>query len=330
MYDIAIVGATGLVGRTFLRVLEERNIPIRNLYLYASERSAGKTLNFNGQGYTVELLHEDNVIGRHVDYALFSAGSKVAEEYAKIFTDIGAVVIDNSKAFRMREDVPLIVPEVNYTDYHPSMLIANPNCSTIQAMLPLKILDNIYTLESVRYVTLQAVSGSGIRGLKDLEDTSIGLSPTYYPHPIYNNCLPHIGEFVDKYTEEELKMIAETRKILDRPTLKVSATCFRVPIRNSHTVCIAARCKEIIDIDRYKHSLSDASGISLVDNPQANIYPIPTLASGQDNILVGRLRIDIDDPHMVHFITVADNIRKGAATNAVEILQKLIQDRAKP
>ncbi len=326
-YNIAVVGVTGMVGNKFLEILDELNIPIDNLYLYASHKSAGKEILFKGKKYIIEALNEKNILNKAINYALFSAGGSISEQFAPIFSDTGAIVIDNSSQFRMDATVPLVVPEVNIEDaYLNEGIIANPNCSTIQAVLPLKVLNDHYNLQSVVYTTYQAVSGSGTKGIEDLQRTSDGLSPINYPYPIYNNVLPHIDSFLDNgYTKEEIKMINETRKILHISNLNVTATCVRVPVLNAHSVEILVELDKEFRLDDIRELLNNQEGIVVLDDPQNNIYPIPSIASGQNNIYVGRIRKDISNPKRLHIFTVADNIRKGAALNAVQILQKLIQ-----
>jgi len=323
-YNIAIVGATGLVGSMFLKVLKERKIPIAKLYLFASAKSVGKKIKFRRKNYVVQELTNENIIGKKIHFALFSAGEKVSKEFAEVFMKNGACVIDNSSAFRMDKGVPLVVPEVNPCG--ACSLIANPNCSTIQCMPPLKILDELFGLKQVDFTTMQAVSGSGQKGLVDLERTKQNLSPLFYPHPIFNNCLPHIGNFDSKgWSKEELKMVNETKKILDLPKLNVSATCVRVPVQNCHSIAITVRCKRKVDLTLLRQTLADKQGIVLLDNPQNNIYPLATLAKGKDEIFVGRIKLDLFSNKVVHLFCVCDNIRKGAATNAIQILQQIIE-----
>lgn len=321
--NLAIVGATGLVGSTFLKVLGEKpEINIDKLFLFASAKSAGKQIVFKNKKYIVEELCEKNIIGKHIDYALFSAGGKVSKKFAPIFAQNGCIVIDNSSAWRMEKSVPLVVPEVNHKDLkNHNNIIANPNCSTIQCMAPLSIIDNLFGLKSVHYVTFQAVSGSGIKGIKDLELSMDGKKCEFYPHQIYNNCLPHIDTFFDDgFTKEEHKMVDETQKILHLPNLPISATCVRVPVFNSHSIAIEAECEKDIDIKKLIAKFKTAKTIKVLNNNEKNIYPLATLATGQDKILVGRIRKDLFSTKKVHLFCVADNIRKGAASNAVEIL----------
>jgi aspartate-semialdehyde dehydrogenase len=323
---IAIVGATGLVGRTFLKVLEEENIEIDQLYLYASSRSAGKELLFKDKKYVVLELNEDNIKDKHIDFALFSAGGETSLYFAKVFTKYGTVVVDNSSAWRMDDLVPLVVPEVNLDHIHDELLIANPNCSTIQSVLPLKVLDDHFTLKSVNYTTFQAVSGSGVKGIEDLERTRNGLHPTNYPHPIFNNVLPHIDSFLENgYTKEEIKMIFETRKILSNNELPVTATCVRVPVENSHSVEIYVELEKEFSVKEVRKLLNEFDGITVLDDPQNNVYPLAANAKGTNDVFVGRIRKDLNNPQKLHLFCVADNIRKGAALNAVQIVKALMK-----
>ena len=319
---VAIVGATGLVGYTFLKVLEERDLGITDLYLFASARSAGKKINFRGQEYTVEELTESS-FNRDIDIALFSAGGDISRKFAPIAASKGVLVIDNSSAWRMEEGVPLVVPEVNPERALENRgIIANPNCSTIQCMAPLKALAEKYGLKRIIYSTYQAVSGTGQKGVEDLQNGLKGLEPKAYPHQIVNNCLPHIDSFLENgYTKEEMKMVNETRKILELPNLPVTATCVRVPVINSHSVSITAELNRDFDIDELKQALADYEGVVLVDDPQKNIYPLAAEATGQDKVFVGRVRRDFSTDNSVNLWVVADNIRKGAATNAVQIAE---------
>ena len=325
MITCAIVGATGLVGSTFLKVLEEKKLNIDKYYLFASSNSKGKKIIFMDNEYVVEeLTHE--VPTRGFTYALFSAGASVSKEYAKEFTNNGTIVIDNSSAFRMDEDVPLIVPEVNFDDINNAKLIANPNCSTIQAVLPLSVINELYGLKRVMYSTYQAVSGAGKKGIDDLIQTSYGFKESKFPHKIYNNCIPQIDTFeADGYTKEEHKMINETRKILKLPLLPVTATCVRVPVMNSHSESINVETLNPINIDELKQKLSIKDGIVLLDDTRFNIYPLNAFANGKDEVFVGRVRKDNSYNNAINFWCVADNIRKGAASNAVQILEKLLE-----
>ena len=324
--NLAVVGATGMVGGSFLKVLSEKNLPIENLYLFASAKSEGKVLKCLGRECVVEKLAEENVINKKIDYALFSAGGERSKEFAPIFVRAGAVVIDNSSFWRMDKNVPLVVPQVNPEDAAQNEgIIANPNCSTIGVMAPLKALDNLFDLEEVDYVTFQAVSGSGMKGVNDLALTTKGEKPEFYPYPIFNNCIPQIDSFADGgFTKEELKMINESKKILHKPNLKVCATCVRVPIENSHSISVSATFDKVVDIKKAREALKNFPSIVLLDDPENSLYPIATIATGTDEIYVGRLRLDQNNPRRVHFFAVSDNIRKGAASNAIEILELLI------
>ena len=327
-YKIAIVGATGLVGRSFLRVLEEKKLPVSKYVLFASKKSAGEKLKFMGKDYTVEELNEHS-FDEGFDFALFSAGGDVSKKYAPIAVSQGAIVVDNSSYFRMDDDVPLVVPEVNFQDaLNNKGIIANPNCSTIQAMLPLKALDDKYHIKRIVYSTYQAVSGAGKDALDDLanEDNSKPLKK--FPHPIYNNCLPHIDKFLDNgYTKEEMKMVNETRKILHRPDLKITATAVRVPVSNSHSESINVEFDKQFNMDDLISTLKSFPNIVLVDDPSTNQYPMAIDATGHDEVFVGRVRRDESVESGINLWVVADNIRKGAASNAVQIVEKLINNK---
>lgn len=322
---LAIVGASGLVGRTILKVLEEKNFPNFEYSLFCSKKSAGNDLEFLGKNYTLEEL-KDTSFDIGFDYAIFSAGGDTSKHFAPIAVSKGCIVIDNSSAFRMEKDVPLVVPEVNPEDiFSNNGIIANPNCSTIQAVVALKPLDDKYNIKRIIYSTYQAVSGAGRQGLIDLENGIKNLPPQKFAHPIYNNCLPHIDTFLDDgYTKEELKMINETRKILHKPDLKITATAVRVPVQNSHSESINIEFDKPFEIEEVKQLLSSSTGIIVLDAPQENVYPIATLATGQDKVLVGRIRRDFSIENGLNLWVVADNIRKGAASNAVQILEKLV------
>lgn len=326
--NLAIVGATGLVGSTFLKVLEEKNyIKINNLYLYASKKSEGNEITFRNKKYSVLLLDERNITGKKIDFALFSAGGSVSKEFAPLFTKTGATVIDNSSAWRMETTVPLVVPQVNPEDINYSLgIISNPNCSTIQCMPPLKALHEKFALKKVIFTTFQAVSGSGIKGLNDLKLTTDNQPPQFYPHPIYNNCLPQIDSFLENgYTKEEMKMVNETRKILHLSDLPISATCVRVPIENSHSVDIYIELEKDFSIEEIRECLTNYPSIIVQDNIEKSIYPLASNATNKDEIFVGRIRRDISSQNAVRLFCVADNIRKGAASNAIEILELFLK-----
>ncbi|MBX7402928.1 aspartate-semialdehyde dehydrogenase [Clostridium chauvoei] len=329
MYNIAIVGATGNVGRKFLEILEERNFPIKNLYLFASKKSAGSTLKFRDKKILVEETCEENIKNKKIDFALFSAGGSVSLEFAPKFVSYGAVVIDNSSAWRMNKDVPLVVPEVNPEDIklHKG-IIANPNCSTIQAMVPLKVLLDNYGIKRIVYSTYQAVSGAGMQGIADLKDGLNGVSPKKFPYPIAGNCLPHIDVFLENgYTKEEVKMIEETRKIFHEPDLKITATTVRVPVLNSHSESINIELNTDYKLEDILKLFENAKGLTVYDNVNELKYPTPLVVSGQDNVFVGRIRRDFSIENGINLWVVADNIRKGAALNAIQIAELLIKDK---
>lgn len=325
-YNVAIVGATGLVGQTFLKVLKERNFPVEKLYLYASARSAGKTVNFIGKDYTVIELKDEN-IKDDIDVALFSAGGSMSKEYAPKFKAKGAIVVDNSSAWRMEKDIPLVVPEANpeALDGHNG-IIANPNCSTIQVMPVLKVLADKYGLKRVIYSTYQAVAGSGQKGIDDLEANLKGEPSKNYPHQIAFNLLPHIDSFLDNgYTKEEMKMVEETRKILGLPDLKVTATCVRVPVKMGHAVSVNVELEKSFDLKDVFKAFEEKEGVIVKDDVSKNVYPMPIEAEDTDEVYVGRIRRDESVENGLNLWVVADNIRKGAATNTIQIAETLIK-----
>ncbi|MDY6011501.1 aspartate-semialdehyde dehydrogenase [Clostridium sp.] len=329
MYNVAIVGATGNVGRTFLSILAERNFPIKNLYLFASKRSAGKKLKFKGVDYVVEETCEENIKSKDLDFALFSAGGDTSLEFAPIFSKYGATVIDNSSAWRMDPKVPLVVPEVNPEDIKwNNGIIANPNCSTIQAMAVLKALNDKYGLKRVIYSTYQAVSGAGMQAIQDLEDGMKGIAPKKFPKPIVGNVLPHIDVFLENgYTKEEMKMINETRKILHIDDLKVTATTVRVPVLNSHSESINVELSNPFELEDVVKLLENTQGVTVYDDVDNLKYPTPLEVSGKDDVYVGRIRRDFSVDNGLNLWVVADNIRKGAALNAVQIAEVIINNK---
>ena len=324
--NLAIVGATGMVGRTFLKILEERNFPYENLYLFASAKSAGEKLICKGKEYVVEELTETS-FDRNIDIALFSAGGNISKIYAPIAASKNVIVVDNSSTWRMDKDVPLVVPEVNPDDikWHKG-IIANPNCSTIQAIVALKPLHDAYKIKRIIYSTYQAVSGTGVKGVEDLEEGLKGNDiMSAYPHPIANNCLPHIDVFLDNgYTKEEMKMIEETQKILNDHTIRITATTVRVPIKDSHSESINLEFEEPYEVTDARKILADAPGIVVQDNLASNEYPLARNAAGTDLVYVGRIRRDFSIRNGLNLWVVADNIRKGAATNAIQIAELLL------
>lgn len=324
-FNVAVVGATGMVGNKFLEILTERKLPVENYYLFASKKSAGKEIDFMGKKHTVIELNDDNIekLKGKLDFALFSAGGSVSAEFAPKFVKIGAVVVDNSSQWRMDENVPLVVPEVNPEDIKKhNGIIANPNCSTIQAMVALKPLYDAYGIKRVIYSTYQAVSGAGVKGYTDLKENKT----EKFPYPILNNMLPHIDVFTENgYTKEELKMVNETRKILHDKKLKVTATTVRVPVFYGHSESINVELKKSTTREDVMKLYASAPGIVLQDDVKNNIYPMPINAENKDEVFVGRIRMDDSVKSGVNIWVVADNIRKGAATNAVQILELLMQ-----
>lgn len=325
--NMAIVGATGMVGRSFLKVLEERNFPIDNLYLFASKKSAGKRVKFLDRDIIVEELNEDS-FKRDINIALFSAGAEISKKYAQIAKENGVIVVDNSSAWRMDKDIPLVVPEVNPDDVKwNSGIIANPNCSTIQSVVPLKVLHDAYKIKRIVYSTYQAVSGSGIGGIEDLDNTVKGGENKKYPYKIAYNCLPHIDSFMDNgYTKEEIKMIEETKKILNDYELKITATTVRVPVKYGHSISINVEFEKEFKLEDVFELFNNAEGIILQDDVKNNIYPMAIDCEGKDEVFVGRIRRDYSLDSGLNLWVVADNIRKGAATNTVQIAEILVKE----
>ncbi len=324
--NLALIGATGMVGRTFLKVLEDRDFPFDNLYCFASAKSAGDIVTCKGKTYTVETLTESS-FDREIDIALFSAGGEISTHYAPIAASKGVIVIDNSSAWRMDPNVPLVVPEVNpeALKLHHN-IIANPNCSTIQAMVALKPLYDAFGIKRIIFSTYQAVSGSGVKGMYDLEEGLKGNHlKTCYPHAIAGNCLPQIDDFLENgYTKEEMKLIDETKKILGDSTLKITATAVRVPVFYSHSESVNVELIKPFEIEAIKTLLKGSPGIVLQDDPTNNIYPLAAEATDTDLVYVGRIRRDESLDNGINMWIVADNIRKGAATNTIQIAETLI------
>lgn len=329
-YKVAIVGATGLVGRTALKVLEEKDFSNLQFTLFSSKKSAGTKLEFMGTNYIIQELTE-NSFNSGFDYAIFCAGGETSRKYIPIATSKKCICIDNSSFYRMNPDVPLVVPEVNPGDiYNNSGIIANPNCSTIQAVVPLKPLDEKYGIKRIVYSTYQAVSGAGREGIEDLKNGFEGFEPKKFPYPIFNNCLPQIDVFMnDGYTKEEHKMIDETRKILHKPDLPITATAVRVPVINCHSESINIELEKDFDMYDVKILLQNFPGIIVVDDLEKNYYPIATKADGYDEVFVGRIRRDFSVENGLNLWVVSDNLRKGAASNAIQILEKLIENSYK-
>ncbi|MFX0548077.1 aspartate-semialdehyde dehydrogenase [Hathewaya histolytica] len=324
--NVAVVGATGMVGRQITSILEERNFPIENIYFYSSKTSAGTTMKFSGKEVLVEELTEDNVKDKKIHIALFSAGGSTSLEFAPIFTKYGTVVVDNSSAWRMNPEVPLIVPEVNPEDisWHKG-IIANPNCSTIQAMVALKPLHDKYGINRIVYSTYQAVSGAGVAGENDLINGYKGEEPKKFPYAIAGNMLPQIDVFMDNgYTKEEMKMIEESKKILHDSNLKITATTVRVPVVHGHSESINVELKSSFDLNEVFELFKNAEGVVLQDDIKNLIYPMPIVAAGTDPVYVGRIRRDFSLENGLNLWVVADNIRKGAALNTIQIAELLI------
>ncbi len=329
MYNVAVVGATGNVGRKMLSILKERNFPINNLYLFASKRSAGKKIEFKGKEYIVEETCDSNILSKKIDFALFSAGGDTSLNFAPVFAKNGSIVIDNSSAWRMDPKVPLVVPEVNPEDIKwNNGIIANPNCSTIQAMPVLKAINDKYGLKRVIYSTYQAVSGAGMQAIEDLENGVQGIAPKKFPKPIFGNVLPHIDVFLENgYTKEEMKMINETKKILHLDDLKITATTVRVPVLNSHSESINVETLKPFDLKDIVTVLDNQPGVKVCDDVNNLVYPTPLEASDKDEIFVGRIRRDFSVDNGLNLWVVADNIRKGAALNAVQIAELIINNK---
>lgn len=326
--NLAVVGATGMVGRTFLKILEEENFPYDNLRLFASKRSAGSKLTCKGKEYIVEELTESS-FDEGIDIALFSAGGNISLKYSPIAASKGVIVVDNSSAFRMDPNVPLVVPEVNPEALKEHKgIIANPNCSTIQAMVALKPLYDAYGIKRIVFSTYQSVSGSGVKGVSDLDEGLKGnIQNKAYPHPIANNCIPHIDVFKDNgYTKEEMKMILETKKILNNDQIRITATAVRVPVYYAHSESINVEFEKDFNIDDIFKLYEKSPGVTLLDKVEDNVYPLATIAEGTNDVYVGRIRRDFSLDHGLNLWCVADNIRKGAATNTVQIALKLVEN----
>ena len=329
---IAIVGASGAVGQELLRVLEQRQFPITELKLFGSPRSAGQTYIFRGKQHIVQLLQHDDAF-RGVDIAFASAGAGVSREYAEDITRYGAILIDNSSAFRMDEDVPLVVPEVNPEDAlnRPRNIIANPNCTTIQMVVALQAIERLSHIRRVHVATYQAASGAGAQAMAELEtqyrEVLDGQPATVrkFQHQLAFNVIPHIDVFTDNdYTKEEMKMYHETRKIM-HSDIQVSATCVRVPSLRAHSEAVWVETEQPVSVAEAREAFSRSQGCVLMDNPQENEYPMPLFLSGKDPVYIGRVRQDISNDHGLSFWCVSDQIRKGAALNAVQIAEYLLK-----
>ncbi|MEX1275445.1 MAG: aspartate-semialdehyde dehydrogenase [Bacteroidota bacterium] len=324
LHDVAVVGATGMVGRAMVKVLEQRAFPVNRLILLATERSAGKEISFNGKPVPVQKLEPEKF--KNIEYALFSAGATVSKEFAPIAVKHGAVVIDNSSAFRMEEGVPLVVPEVNRRQiFKHKGIIANPNCSTIQMVVVLKPLHDRFKIKRVVVSTYQSVTGAGSKAVVQLQDELAGRTPKEmkFPHRIAFNCLPHIDIFFDDgYTKEEVKMMKETQKIMGEP-IKVTATTVRVPVIGGHSESVNIEFEKKVTPAEVREILTKAPGVIVQDDPKSNVYPMPINAYERDEVFVGRIRADQTVANGINLWIVSDNIRKGAATNAVQIAEAL-------
>lgn len=333
-YNVAVVGATGAVGEQMREVLEERLFPVGELRLLASERSAGQFLEFRGERHRVEILREDSFAS--IDIGLFSAGGSVSGRFAPLAVAAGAVVVDNTARFRMEPDIPLVVPEVNAREiaqYKRRGIVANPNCSTIQMVVALKPIHEAARIKRVVVSTYQSVSGAGRMAMEELSQQTVALfngkelTKERFPHQIAFNCIPQIDVFVEGgYTKEEMKMVNETRKILGEPSLRISATAVRVPVFCGHSESVNIETEKKLSAEDVKNLLRAAPGVLLCDEPENNVYPMAIDAVGGDATLVGRIREDPSIPNGINLWIVADNLRKGAALNAIQIAEILIRD----
>jgi len=330
-YNLAVVGATGAVGKEMFRILDQRNFPIKNLRAFASEKSKGKKLDFKGEKIKVENLASSSF--KNIDIALFSAGASISRQFSPLFAREKAVVIDNSSAFRMDEDVPLVVPEVNphAVEKHKG-IIANPNCSTIQLVVAVNPLHKKARIKRMVISTFQSVSGTGKEAIGELKKQTENylkgktLTREVYPHQIAFNLIPHIGSFLPSgYTEEEMKLVNETRKIMGDPSIAVTATCVRVPVFVSHSETVTLETEKVLSVEEVREILSNSPGVIVEDEPENNIYPLPINAQGKDEVFVGRIRKDESAPNSINMWIVADNLRKGAALNTIQIAELLVE-----
>lgn len=325
---LAVVGATGMVGHVMLKVLEERNLHIDEILLVASSRSVGKTLSFKGKPHPVIGLEQ--AVAAQPDLALFSAGGETSLEWAPKFAEAGTKVIDNSSAWRMDPTIKLVVPEINAnTLTSKDMIIANPNCSTIQLVMALAPLHQKYGLIRLVISTYQSITGTGVKAVEQLENESLGKDGAKaYPHPIHKNALPHCDIFLENdYTKEEMKLVHETRKILDAPNLAITATAVRIPVVGGHSESVNITFEKAFELETIKTLLRATPGVEVLDNPQKNEYPMPLQAANQDAVFVGRIRYDESIENGLNLWIVADNLRKGAATNTIQIAEYLIAEK---
>ena len=334
--NVAIVGASGAVGQEFLRVLAEQNFPVDELRLFGSSRSAGRKYTFRGKEYTVRELTHNEADFEGIDFAFTSAGAGISREFADVITARGALMIDNSSAFRMDADVPLVVPEVNGDDAFntPRNIIANPNCTTIQMVVALKPINDLSPIRRVHVASYQAASGAGATAMAELEQLYADIvackEPTVekFAYQLAYNVIPHIDVFTDNgYTKEEMKMYNETKKIMHAPALDVSATCVRVPVMRAHSEAIWVETERPVELSEARAAFEQAEGLVVMDNPAAKEYPMPLFTAGKDPVYVGRLRKDLANPNGLSFWVVGDQIKKGAALNAVQIAQYIIARR---
>lgn len=322
---IAVVGATGMVGTQILRVLAENSFPITELLLVASEKSVGKELSFGGSKHAIISMEEAISRGPHI--AIFSAGGDTSRAFAQKFAEVGTTVIDNSSAFRMDEDKKLIVPEINANELtKEDKIIANPNCSTIQMVLALSEVHKKYGIERLVISTYQSITGTGVKAVKQMENERMELKGEMaYPYPIDKNCLPHGGDFQeDGYTTEEIKLVNETHKIFNDSTIRITATVVRIPVVGGHSESLNVECRKPFEVSDVRKVIADTPGVVLQDNPELNVYPMPKYAEGKNEVFVGRIRRDFSVQNGLNMWVVADNLRKGAATNAVQIAEYLV------
>lgn len=326
---IALVGATGLVGSVMLSVLEKSKLQVDDLYAVASERSVGKTVMFKAKEYSVMGLQQ--ALEKDPDIAIFSAGGQTSKEWARKFADRGTFVIDNSSTWRMNKEIPLVVPEINGTDLNKnSKIIANPNCSTIQLVMALAPLHRAFGIERLVISTYQSVTGSGAKAVRQMQDERICRPQVqqFYPHPIDLNLIPHGGDFLENgYTTEEEKLVNETQKILNDYSLRITATVVRVPVFGGHSESVNIEFKKEFELTDVRKLLEDFPGVEVQDDPQNSFYPMPKYAEGKDAVFVGRIRRDYSQPKTLNLWVVSDNLRKGAATNAVQIAEYLVDQK---
>lgn len=325
---IAVVGATGMVGQVMLKVLAERNFPISELLPVASERSVGNTISFNGREYKIIGLEE--AVSRRPDIALFSAGGETSLEWAPKFAEVGTTVIDNSSAWRMHADKKLVVPEINASELSKEdKIIANPNCSTIQMVLALAPLHKKYGIQRVVVSTYQSITGTGVKAVQQLENEYKGeKGEMAYPYPIHRNAIPQCDVFEDNgYTKEEMKLTKETKKILKDDSVHVTATAIRIPVVGGHSESVNVTFKQDFYLDEVRRLLNEFPGVTVQDNTDVKTYPMPIYAEGKDEVFVGRIRRDFSQPNSLNMWIVADNLRKGAATNAVQIAEYLVENK---